>query len=576
MSRRRFVRILLFLLLLLTANPSTAQPVLPMPPAPDGLRLTALTTPFRVVYPSSARPARIVRRFVTPGGSTPAYEGVNLYAPAGTRITAGAAGTVMRITYGHRYWGNFVLIRTQIDGVNYRVIYGNMAGFDVQVGQQVTVGQGLGASAGHLRLIVLVSKGGLSGFRVANVADPRPLLRLPGIRVQPTDQNLRVRAAPSTESAILGFVNPWDLLASPELHYDVLLKVGRQNQWVAVRRPDGVIGYVAAWYTVAISQRDAGVLRPPVPLNGLNLDLNSLHGTPEPAPLRGVGFVRINYNLSYNPTNGTHGNLDLNAAYQRYYPIIRRYADNGNKVILIFTHQLYGEGQGYVWEQMSPAQWQDLTGKFSYYAQQVAAQYRGLVYAYQIWNEQDTASGSYSAVHVPATHYANMLTSSIITIRSTDPAALVITGGHIGGTHAGVNYARATLAAMPGAVRPDGIAFHAYGLGPAGSPFSHFGTIDAAVRAWAQVLPGKTLWITEFGVLDRQGDDSIAPQVTQYAHDFINILNTRFPNAVAAAVWYAYADGMDNGYGLVRRDGTHREPLYSSFLNLTTRRRAVG
>lgn len=580
MTQRQLLRFVLFLALVLMANPSSAQPLIPPPPAPDdeGLYFRAVTTPFTVAYPSTARPARIVKRFIAPGGTAAPYEGVTLYAPLGTVINAGAEGTVLRITYNHAYWGNHVIIRTQVSGLTYRVIYGNMAAFDVQVGQTVTRGQRLGTSNGHLQLIVLTSQGGLSGFRVKNVADPRPLLRLPALRIQPTEQNLRLRAAPSTESAILGFVNPWDLLTTPELHYDVLLKVGKQNRWITVRRSDGTNAYVAAWFTAAVSLRDSGVQRPPVPLQGVNLDLYSPNGTPQAAPLRGLGFVRINYNLSFNPHNGTYGNTDVFAAYSRYYPTIKRYADNGNKVILVFTHQLYGEGQGYVWEQMSPYQWQQLIAQYSYYAQQVASQYRGLVYAYQVWNEQDTIPGtSVAAVPVPVDQYANMLTSTLLAIRAVDNQALVITGGHVTGTSLGVNYARATLAAMPSSVRPDGIAFHAYGVGPAGSPFTIFGTIGAAVKAWSQVMPGKTLWITEFGVLGREGDESIVSPVTDYARGFLNIINGQYKNAVAAAVWYAYADGMDNGYGLVRRDGSAREPLYSTFLTLATRqRRAVG
>jgi len=580
MTQHRFLRLVLFFVLVLMASPSSAQPVIPLPPAPDddGLYFRAQTTAFTIVYPSTARPARIVKRFVLPGGASTPYEGVNLYAPSGTGITAGAAGDVLRITYNHTFWGNYALVRTQVNGVTYRVIYGNMASFDVQVGQTVTRGQRLGTSNGHLKLIVLTSQGGLAGFRVKNVADPRPLLRLPGLRIQPTEQNLRLRAAPSTESAILGFVNPWDLLTTTELAYDALLKVGKQNRWITVKRSDGTTAYVAAWFTAAVSVRDVGVQRPPVPLQGMNLDLYSPNGTPQTAPLRGLGFVRLNYNLSFNPNNGTYGNTDVFAAYSRYYPIIKRYTDNGNKVILVFTHQLYGEAQGYNWDTMSASKWQQLTAQFSYYAQQVATQYRGLVYAYQIWNEQDTVPGtSVSAVPVPADQYANMLTSSLLAIRAVDTQALVITGGHVTGTALGVNYAKATLAAMPSSVRPDGIAFHAYGVGPAGSPFTIFGTIDAAIKAWSQVMPGKPLWITEFGVLGREGDESIAVQVTDYARDFLNIISGQYKNAVAAAVWYAYSDGMDNAYGLVRRDGSAREPLYSTFLTLPTRqRRAVG
>jgi hypothetical protein len=85
------------------------------------------------------------------------------------------------------------------------------------------------------------------------------------------------------------------------------------------------------------------------------------------------------------------------------------------------------------------------------------------------------------------------------------------------------------------------------------------------IRRFADVMPGRPVWITEWGVLDRQGDDSIAGQVSQYASGFMNIIRTQFPGKVAAACWYAWADGMDNGYGLVKSNGTPRQPLYDTY-----------
>jgi hypothetical protein len=115
---------------------------------------------------------------------------------------------------------------------------------------------------------------------------------------------------------------------------------------------------------------------------------------------------------------------------------------------------------------------------------------------------------------------------------------------------------------------PDGLGVHPYLTGPKDSPFSYFGTIDNAIRTWSGVLPGKPLWLTEWGILDKQGDDSIASAATDFADGFIEICLQEFPGMVACAVWYAWADTMHNGYGLVRSNNTPRQPLYNHFLGL--------
>jgi len=260
-----------------------------------------------------------------------------------------------------------------------------------------------------------------------------------------------------------------------------------------------------------------------------------------------------------------YGNTDVNATFNRYRPILQRYADAGVKVILVLTHLTFGEGQGYVRPQMNTERWRDLTGKFAEIARQTAAVFNntGLVYAYQIWNEQDTEpQNARAAVPMPATDYGFLLSSTIQAIRQVDQRTTIITGGLVGGPELGAAYTRQSFAAMPASVRPDGVAFHPYGRG-AEHEYSVFGSITHAVNVYRQVLPNRPVWITEWGILNRVGDDAIAGTVTTYATSFLNELRA---SQVACACWYAWADGMDNGYGLVRSDGSPRQPLYNTFL----------
>jgi hypothetical protein len=241
------------------------------------------------------------------------------------------------------------------------------------------------------------------------------------------------------------------------------------------------------------------------------------------------------------------------------------------KVLMVFTHQLFGEGAGYNWPSMDTGRWNDLIPKYADFAKRTAQLFAGtgLVHAYQIWNEQDTAPAvARAAVPIPAADYANMLTQTIRAIRTVDTHTPIITGGHVGGPGTGGAYARATIAAMPPDVRPDGIASHPYGRGVAGHPFSPFGALADEVQVYTTVLAGKPMWITEWGVLDRQGDMSVAQSATDYAAGFINIVKNQFPGQIAAAIWYAWADGMDNGYGLVDAADRPKPTLYDRFLAL--------
>jgi hypothetical protein len=262
------------------------------------------------------------------------------------------------------------------------------------------------------------------------------------------------------------------------------------------------------------------------------------------------------------------GNTDLDAAYQRYYPLIARYVQAGLKILLLLSHQTYGEGAGYNWQTMNSERWRDLSSKFAVMAGRIAAQYQGVVNAYQIWDRMDGPEHSHTAVAIPPEDYAVLLAESVKAIRAGDPNALVITGGHISGPAQGANYAHQTLNAMPDDIRPDGIACHPYGRGDSRSHviFRSQGHIDDSVNAYAAVMPGYPVWITEWGVLDqlKETPDTIA----QYAEEFIQRLKQVHSHKVAAAIWSPWADGMGSGYGLVDARGKLRFDLTERYIYL--------
>jgi hypothetical protein len=259
------------------------------------------------------------------------------------------------------------------------------------------------------------------------------------------------------------------------------------------------------------------------------------------------------------------GSTDLNAAYNVIAPHIERYQRAGLRVILVLTHQTYGEGQGFVWTQMNTDKWRQLTARYTDFARQIAGRFVGRDLIYQVWNEQDTAaSGGASAVPMPAGDYGYLLAETIKAIRAADTRATVITGGHISGPASGAAYLRAALKALPANLRLDGAACHPYGRGVPGSKYAPFGSIDDEIDAYSAILPGAKVWITEWGVLDRPNDP--AGDVADYATGFIQRVKRLYLGKTAAACWYAWADGMHNGYGLVDASDKPKQPLYDRYL----------
>ena len=85
---------------------------------------------------------------------------------------------------------------------------------------------------------------------------------LPGLKVEvlsPEARYLNVRPIPSTELPAIGRVAHGAVLDSLEPNEDTRAKVGEDGQWLHVRTPSGLEGYVAAWYVCLHEIVEAGV-----------------------------------------------------------------------------------------------------------------------------------------------------------------------------------------------------------------------------------------------------------------------------------------------------------------------------
>ncbi|MBZ0301947.1 MAG: cellulase family glycosylhydrolase, partial [Anaerolineae bacterium] len=405
-----------------------------------------------------------------------------------------------------------------------------------------------------------------------SLREPEPTSEGPAF-VTPLEDRVRVRAR-AVDGEQIGLTSRGDVLKLLEPRLDALPKIGVKGQWLHVLTPDGTEGYAAAWF---FNRFDGPLPKRRIETNmtGVNLDLFHQCGVPDPAWLGTMGWVRLVYNVSLDPDKpvgnpARYGNTDLEAAYQRYHPILQGYAQAGFKVLLVLTHQTFGEGAGYNWQAMDATRWWHLSERFAALAGQIAAQYRGtnIVQAYQIWNEMDAHSGARSSVSIPPDSYADLLARCIQAIRAGDPRALVITGGHASGVEIGVRYAREVLNALPTGIHPDGLAIHPYGRGTpqTDARFRPYGYIDHEINAYAALIPGWPVWITEWGILNRP--DEAPEAVADYARKVIGRLKGLYSHKVAAAIWFAWAQGMDNGYGLVDQYHQARGTLTEEYVTL--------
>ena len=374
----------------------------------------------------------------------------------------------------------------------------------------------------------------------------------PRLYITPANERVRIRSAPM-DGDPLAIVRPGDVLTVLDPYREAQTRVGHDGEWLYVRSREAVEGYTNAGHYLIVAEPEPIIGNN---ITGVNLDRYHRLGTPNPGRLGNIGWVRFNYNVSLNPAlppgqPERYGNRDIDTAYARYVPVINAYINAGLRVVLVLAHQTYGEATGDSWHRMDSRRWRLLSDQLAEMAGQIAAQYSGKGIVWQIWNEMDAHTGARASVPLPAQDYGRMLGKCITAIRESDPDALVITGGHASGPLSGPDYARQALEAMPRDLRPDGIAFHPYGRGPAfaAGKYRHFGLIDEALDAWAQVLPGTPLWITEFGVLN--AEDEPAEEIAKYASDFIGYLKQRYEGRVVTAMWFAWGSGMDNGFGLV-------------------------
>jgi hypothetical protein len=458
-------------------------------------------------------------------------------------------------------------VESRIDGKLYITTYEGTKEYKVKLRDKVETGQEM-AQCRNDRLRIIVQNPpdeGVDIFKLKNIVNPRDYLYIQSLRVRPLADGLRVRSLPSLDGNIVGQIYTWDLVEPLEHHGRAIEKIGVQDKWIKVRMLDGTEGYTAAWYVEATTKIEGSEVFLGVNPVGINLDVFHQQGTPNPSRLGEIGWVRFGYNVS----NST-GSEDINAALQRYLPIMQQYREAGYRIIFTTSHQTYGEGKAdfWPWPDMTDAKWVVLIDRFADMMNNIARQWanRDLISAWQIWNEQDAPIGATSSVPMQSHNYTRMFARAYQAIRSEDSSVQILTGGFTGGPGNGATYASQVVENLPSNAKPDGIAFHPFGRGVNGHPiYARFGHIDESIQAYSRIMPNNPLWITEWGILDRPQDNP--NDIAKYATTFIKYLKARYPGKIATMIWYAWAQGMHNGYGIVDSNDNPRSPLTNSFLS---------
>lgn len=324
-------------------------------------------------------------------------------------------------------------------------------------------------------------------------------------------------------------------------------------------------GFIAEALTETFDPNKPQIKEVLVPRRGINIDLDDERFSP--ADMTGFHFCRFVYRLSQK-----QGNENFDLVKDKYDRKIRGYINQKVTPIVVLNHEFYGEGKNFFWDTMRDEgegtlnQWRKLTDRYVQLLETLTRMYGDSI-IYEIWNEPDQPS--VAAVFVPPPALASMLDRSVDKILSISPTARVIVGGLVSGD---VNYWARTHAAMKNSKKLAGVGVHPYGQGPKGKPalFQDNGRLRDLVGAYHKHGNHK-IWLTEWGVLGDM-NQSEPPAVSEksvatYIKEFVN--DAEGDERVANHVYFALADTMHNGYGLVQRDGkTKKDQVWRAMVTV--------
>lgn len=253
--------------------------------------------------------------------------------------------------------------------------------------------------------------------------------------------------------------------------------------------------------------------------------------------------------------------MTLAQAFAFYDPIIAALHNSGTKILLILNQETFwGNGP---WDN---GNWSQFSTDFAGLAATIALHYKGQITAYEIWNEGDV-QGQPTSVYVPPEDYGPMLALTTHSIRATDSAAKVVSGGLAGGDIIG--YMTKVRTACGGVLPCDGIGYHPYGKTPPNTIVFNWtrNTLQPALQAISDAfrLP---IWITEMGVAGvNVTDQSLWPTIGTYLRSTFTYIRS-VTNICPVLIWFAWSDNQD-GAGIVTNAQVHKAQIWDAYAQCT-------
>jgi len=273
----------------------------------------------------------------------------------------------------------------------------------------------------------------------------------------------------------------------------------------------------------------------------------------QPSSFTSLPQARFVFNVSQSAPPLLHSNTNLAKSFATYDPYIDALTSRNVSIMLVITHQTFGEGRGYDWDNMTTTRWMEWILRLSEVCSEIALHYKGRIQYYQIGNEYDQKSVASIAV-VPSI-YRFMLEKVGRAIRDQDPKAKLVSAGMVSGAITGSDYLRLAGVGDKQANLVDAVAFHPYGQGGVNGFGAQFGLLKDFLKKDNRF--DKPLFLTEWGILDSPS----TPQeiVALYAKEFLRVARE---GGVVQQYWYAWGVGMHNGYGLQRPDRSLNQVLF--------------
>lgn len=281
---------------------------------------------------------------------------------------------------------------------------------------------------------------------------------------------------------------------------------------------------------------------------GWNIDL--IHNAPPPALFTGTGGIRLVADVSGALGPNTYGNVDLRPFFDRIRNYLRQMKAAGLRPLVVFTHETYGEGQSYNWEQMehSLSEWQRWKGEafplFKDVVRGIDEEMNG-EWDVAFGNQNDKPPQITDSIYIAPEIYGVLFRDFYPLVKSVNPRIQVVTAGFVRSAVDVRDYIRAARIADV----MDGWGWHPYQAGATAVPYLKSRNIEPDLNILQNAFPGKRGFLQEFGGFESKDNPAIF-HVNEHARGIWEVTADRGLSAYV----YPAVTGMDGREGPLTPD----------------------